>query len=163
MATANKNLSRYDPRELPDASDLSVALVVAEWNGEITKGMHDGAMEVLKNCGAMLTRIKRFNVPGAMEIPHACKMLCEADNYDAIIAIGCVVKGETPHFEYVCQSVTHGITELNLRYKTPVIYSILTDHNIEQSRARSGGKHGNKGIEAAVAALKMAGLHRLLS
>lgn len=163
MATANNNLSQYDPRELPDASDLSVALVVAEWNGEITQALYDGAVAVLKDCGGLLPRIKRFNVPGTIEITHACKMLCEADNYDAIIAIGCVVRGETSHFDYVCQSVTHGITELNLRHRTPVIYCILTDDNLDQSRARAGGKHGNKGVEAAVAALKMAGLHRLLT
>ncbi|MGB0177933.1 MAG: 6,7-dimethyl-8-ribityllumazine synthase, partial [Owenweeksia sp.] len=104
----------------------------------------------------------RLNVPGTFELPFGAKLLCEKDIFDAVIVIGCVIQGETKHFDFVCQGVTHGISQLNLDYDTPVIFCVLTDNNIEQSKARSGGKHGNKGVECAVSAIKMAALRRVL-
>ena len=161
MATASVNLSDFDATELPDASEMEFGLVVAEWNAEITDALAQGAISTLKACGAKGMKIKRFSVPGTMELTYGAKLLCQKEKFDAVIVIGTVIQGETRHFDFVCQSVTHGVTELNLQYDTPVIYCVLTDNNIEQSKARSGGKHGNKGIECAVAALKMAGLRKV--
>lgn len=162
MATAGNNLSLYDPEKLPKATGMRFACVVSEWNSEITNGLFNGAKEVFKACGAASHDVVHIPVPGAVELTFAAKKLCQSKKYDAVIVIGTVIQGETKHFDYVCQSVTHGVTELNLQYDTPVIFCVLTDNNIEQSRARSGGEHGNKGIEAAVAALKMAGLKKII-
>lgn len=156
MATAAKNLSDWDLSGLPSGEGLRVALVTADWNQEITEALYEGAHRTLLQAGLKAKNILRRRVPGSIELTFAAKELCQSDLYDAVIAIGVVIEGETRHFDYVCQSVTQGITELNLRYSTPVIFCVLTDRNIEQSRARSGGKHGNKGVEAAVAALRMA-------
>lgn len=162
MATAGTNLSEFNPEDLPNANGMRFACVVSEWNDEITSALYEGAKSTLMACGAAGHDITHVKVPGAVEITFAAKRLCASEKYDAIIAIGNVIQGETRHFDFVCNSVTQGITELNLRYNTPVIFCVLTDNNIEQSRARSGGIHGNKGTEAAVAALKMAGLRKLI-
>lgn len=162
MATAGNNLSKINPDKLPSATGMRFACVVSEWNEEITSALYKGASEALMTCGAARHDVIHIPVPGTVEITFAAKRLCESENYDAIIAIGNVIQGETKHFDYVCQSITHGITELNLHHQTPVIFCVLTDNNIEQSRARSGGIHGNKGVEAAVAALKMAGLKKII-
>lgn len=162
MATAGNNLSLYDPEKLPTATGMRFACVVSEWNSEICNALYNGAQEVFQACGAARHDVVHIPVPGAVELTFAAKKLCESKKYDAVIVIGTVIQGETKHFDYVCQSVTHGVTELNLKYNTPVIFCVLTDNTIEQSRARSGGEHGNKGIEAAVAALKMAGLKKIL-
>lgn len=162
MATAGHNLSDFNPEELPSATGMRFACVVSEWNDEITSALYDGAKEALIACGAAGHDITQIKVPGAVELTYAAKRLCQSERYDAIIIIGTVIQGETRHFDFVCQSVTQGFTELNLRYDTPVIFCVLTDNNIEQSRARAGGVHGNKGVEAAVAALKMAGLRKII-
>ena len=160
MATAGTNLSDYNPEQLPSAANFKLGLVVAEWNAEITEALAEGAMEVFQNCGAKAENITRLNVPGTFELTYGAKLLCQKEVYDAIVVIGTVVQGETRHFDFVCDSVTQGVTQLNLDYSTPVIFCVLTDNTIEQSRARAGGAHGNKGIECAVAALKMAQLKR---
>ena len=160
MATAGNNLSQYDPEALPKATNMRFACVVSEWNHDVTDALYLGAKEALEACGAAKMDIRHISVPGAVELTYACKKLCESDEYDAIIAIGNVIQGETKHFDFVCNSVTQGVTELNLRFDTPVIFCVLTDNNKQQSLDRAGGKHGNKGIEAAVAALKMAGLRK---
>jgi 6,7-dimethyl-8-ribityllumazine synthase len=162
MATTGQNLSHFNPQELPSAAQMRLACVVSEWNNEITSALFKGAQEVFLACGAAKHNVFHVPVPGAVELTFAASQLCKSKRYDAVIVIGTVIQGETKHFDYVCESVTHGITELNLRYDTPVIFCVLTDNNIEQSRARSGGIHGNKGVEAAVAALKMAGLKKVL-
>ncbi len=163
MATSGVDLSKFDPEEFADVEGIRIALVVAEWNAEITSALAVGAIETLLAAGIKEASIHRHDVPGSFELVYGAKKLCEKSGYDAIIAIGCVIQGETKHFDFVCQGVTHGIQELNLNYDTPVIYCVLTDNHIEQSRARSGGKHGNKGVEAAVSALKMASLRRAFS
>ncbi len=154
MATANTNLSNYDKTKLINAKGLKFGVVVSEWNENITEGLYNGVLETLIDCGALQEDIIRWNVPGSFELVYGAKKMLKTFDLDAIIVIGCVIKGETMHFEYVCEGVTHGIKDLNVLYDTPVIFCLLTDNNIQQSIDRSGGKHGNKGVEAAVAALK---------
>jgi len=161
MATAGQNLSAYDKTTIPNAKDFRFGIVVSEWNDEITQGLFQGAFDALKDCGAINENIVRWNVPGSFELVYGCKRLMSCyEMLDAVIAIGTVIQGETKHFDYVCQGVTQGINELNLQGDIPVIFCVLTDNNIEQSRARSGGIHGNKGTEAAIAAIKMAQLRK---
>jgi 6,7-dimethyl-8-ribityllumazine synthase len=157
MATAQKNLSEFNSSDLPDASGLKIGLVVSQWNSEITHGLAQGAIETLTRSGVPQNQILQWAVPGSFELVYGCqKMMSTAQYLDAIIAIGSVVEGETKHFDFVCSGVTQGIKDLNLMGIIPVIFCVLTDHNMEQARARSGGKHGNKGVEAAVAAIQMA-------
>lgn len=158
MATIHKNLSDYNKDELPDASKLKIGLVVSEWNGNITENLYQGARETLLDCGVKLENILRWNVPGSFELVFGAKKMMETSVFDAIIVIGCVIQGETKHFDFVCQGVTSGIMQLNVYSNVPVIFCVLTDNHIQQSIDRSGGKYGNKGSEAAVAAIKMATL-----
>jgi 6,7-dimethyl-8-ribityllumazine synthase len=153
MATAQQVPLNLDV--VPSAAALRIAIVVSEWNNEITENLFQGARAVLeqKNC----TDILRINVPGSLELVYGCKLAMDAD-YDAIIALGSVIRGETPHFDYVCEAVALGIKDLNLQGKSPVIFGVLTDDTLSQAQARSGGKLGNKGVEAAVAAIMMAKL-----
>lgn len=158
MATANKNLSVYDKATIPNAKDLRFGIVVSEWNGTITEGLYEGAKEALLDCGATEENILRWNVPGSFELPFGAKKLIETKPVDAVIAIGSVIQGETKHFDFVCGATAQGIMDLNLRTQVPVIFCVLTDNNMQQAIDRSGGKHGNKGAEAAIAAIKMASL-----
>lgn len=162
MATAAVNLSDYNLDELPDTSGMTFGVVVAEWNGKITEALYQGAFETFKATGTPESQITRINVPGSFELVFGAKLLCEKDLFDAIIVIGCVVQGETRHFDFVCQGVTQGVQDLNLRYNSPVIFCVLTDNTMEQSEARAGGKHGNKGVECAISAIKMSALRRVL-
>lgn len=157
MATANHNLSNYDKTTIPNAKDLRFGIVVSEWNSEITEGLYNGAIAALKDCGAIRDNIIRIDVPGSFELVYGSKHMIQ-QNVDAVIAIGCVIQGETKHFDFVCEGVTQGIKDLNVKYDTPVIFCVLTDNNRQQSLDRSGGIHGNKGVEAAIAAIKMASL-----
>ena len=157
MATANHNLSKYDKTTIPNAKDFRFGIVVSEWNSEITEGLYNGAIEALIDCGALEENIARVDVPGSFELIYGAKHMV-SKNYDAVIAIGCVIQGETKHFDFVCEGVTQGIKDLNVIYDTPVIFCVLTDNTKQQSLDRSGGKHGNKGTEAAIAAIKMADL-----
>lgn len=158
MATANKNLSNYDKNTMPNASEMRFGIVVSEWNEEITEGLFNGAYDTLIDLGVAPENIIRENVPGTFELPFGAKCLLESEKLNAVIAIGVVIQGETRHFDFVCDGVTQGLVQLNHTYSTPTMFCVLTDMNIEQSRARSGGIHGNKGVEAAVAAVKMADL-----
>ncbi|WP_421804234.1 6,7-dimethyl-8-ribityllumazine synthase [Flagellimonas sp.] len=160
MATENKNLSVYDKSKIPNAKDLRFGIVVSEWNGEITEALAEGAKEALLDCGALPEHILRWNVPGSFELTFGCKKMIQTEKLDAVVAIGSVIRGETSHFDFVCSATAQGIKDLNVAYDVPVIFCVLTDDNIEQSRARSGGKHGNKGTEAAIAAIQMAVLGR---
>jgi len=159
MATANKNLSNYDKAAIPSAKHFRFGIVVSQWNDKITNGLFDGAKAALLDCGALPENIVRWDVPGSFELIYGAKRMM-AQNVDAVITIGCVIKGETMHFEFVCEGVTQGIKDLNLEGDVPVIFCVLTDNNEQQSIDRSGGAHGNKGTEAAVAAIMMAELRR---
>lgn len=152
---ATTNLSEYDLDRVPSGASAKVGIVVSEWNEKITKGLCNGAISTLLRHDVIEDNIDITFVPGAFELPLASQWLLETNKYDAVIAIGCVIQGETKHFDFVCSGVTQGITELNLKYNTPVIFCVLTDNNEEQSISRSGGLLGNKGDEAAVTALKM--------
>jgi 6,7-dimethyl-8-ribityllumazine synthase len=158
MATENKNLSQYDKSALPDARQMRFGLVVSEWNADITESLCRGAMETLIDCGVDPDNITRWNVPGSFELPFGCRKMINNSPQDAVIAIGSVIRGETRHFDFVCEAVAQGIKDLNVQADTPVIFCVLTDDTQEQAKARSGGRHGNKGTEAAVAAIKMASL-----
>jgi len=160
MATAGNNLSSYDPKDLPNGAHFSVGIVVSEWNSEYTNGMLNGALKVLKDCGVLEESIRIVHVPGSFELPLASQMLLE--HVDGVIAIGSVIRGETSHFDYVCEAVSQGIKDVNLKTGKPVAFCVLTDNNAEQAAARSGGEHGNKGIEAAVVVMKMIALRAKL-
>jgi len=162
MATENKNLSVYDKNKIPNAKNLRFGIVVSEWNGEITEALSEGAEDALLDCGALSENVIRWNVPGSFELTFGCKKMIQTEKVDAIVAIGSVIRGETSHFDFVCSATAQGIKDLNVAYDVPVIFCVLTDDNIEQSRARSGGKHGNKGTEAAIAAIQMAVLGKEL-
>ena len=157
MATENKNLSQYDKKIIPNAESLRFGIITSQWNEQITYGMRNGAIETLKDCGAIDDNILLWEVPGSFELMHAAKRMLDTSEVDAIIVIGCVIQGETRHFDFVCQGVTQGIAQLNAEQsKVPIIFCVLTDNTFQQSLDRSGGKLGNKGVEAAITAIKMA-------
>lgn len=161
MATIHKNLSDYDKQTIPNAKDFRFGIVVSEWNPTITENLFQGAFDTLKEHGAINDNIVRWNVPGSFELVYGCKRMTTCyDMLDAIIAIGVVIQGETKHFDFVCEGVTQGIKDLNIQGDIPVLFCVLTDNNLQQSIDRSGGKHGNKGTEAAIAAIKMAQLRK---
>jgi 6,7-dimethyl-8-ribityllumazine synthase len=155
-----KNLSVYDPEIVPDASKMRFGIVVSDWNKEITWALLDGAVKTLKKHGATDKNIVVKHVPGSFELTLGAQFLAEYDDLDAIICLGCVIQGETPHFTFICQGVTQGITQLNMEYNLPFIFGVLTTLNQQQAIERAGGKLGNKGDEAAVTAIKMAALQR---
>jgi 6,7-dimethyl-8-ribityllumazine synthase len=154
MATAQRGT--ISTEGIPSARGKRFALVVSEWNAHITDALAQGARDTLENLGVQAADIEDFSVPGSFELIHGCKVVASSLEFDAVIAIGSVIRGETAHFDFVCQGVTHGIAELNVHGKTPVIFCILTDDHEQQSLDRCGGKLGNKGDEAAIAAVKMA-------
>ena len=161
MATEGKNLSEYDKNKIPNAKEFRFGIVVSEWNDTITESLCRGAIEVLLENDVLERKIVRWNVPGSFELIYGCKKMQESyDMLDAIIAIGSVIEGETKHFDFVCEAVSQGIKDLNVQNDIPVIFCVLTDQNMQQAVDRSGGKHGNKGAEAAVAAIKMAQLRK---
>ena len=155
MATAYQNLSEYDFNSVPDASGMSVGIVVAEWNRNITEKLLEGACNTLERHGMKPEKIYVQRVPGSFELTYGAKMMAEKLDVDAVIVLGCVVRGDTPHFDYVCSGVTQGITELNVKYDIPFIFGLLTTDNMQQSEDRAGGKYGHKGDEAAVTGIKM--------
>jgi 6,7-dimethyl-8-ribityllumazine synthase len=155
MATAYQNLSSYDFNSVPDASGMTVGIVVAEWNKAITEKLLIGACDTLERHNVKPENIIVKRVPGSFELTYGAKKMAESASVDAVIVLGCVVRGDTPHFDYVCSGVTQGITELNLMYDIPFIFGLLTTDNMQQAEDRAGGKYGNKGDEAAVTAIKM--------
>lgn len=155
---ATTNLSYYDKTTIPNANNFRFGIVVSEWNPDITNNLQKGAIETLLDCGAKKENIISWEVPGSFELVCGCKKMLETLQLDAIIAIGNVIQGETKHFDFVCNGVTQGIVDLNVKYNTPIIFCVLTDNTKQQSLDRSGGKFGNKGIECAIAAIKMASL-----
>jgi len=155
---ATTNLSNYDKATIPNAKNFRFGIVVSEWNPEITDNLFLGAKEALLENGADSKNIIKWDVPGSFELIYGCKRMIETQKLDAIIAIGNVIQGETKHFDFVCEGVTQGIKDLNIKYDIPVIFCVLTDNTKQQSLDRSGGIHGNKGVECAIAAIKMAAL-----
>jgi 6,7-dimethyl-8-ribityllumazine synthase len=154
------NLSDYDPDRVPSAVEMRFGIVVSEWNNEITMALLEGAIKTLKKHEVTDSNILIKHVPGSFELTLGAQFIAEYEDVDAVICLGCVIQGETPHFTYICQSVTHGITQLNLEYNIPFIFGVLTTNSQQQARDRAGGKLGNKGSEAAVTAIKMASLQR---
>ncbi len=153
-----KNLSEYNIEDIPDASNYNFAIIVSEWNFNITGALLDGALETFSNHNVKKENITTHFVPGSYELVYAAKLLSETNKFNAIICIGCVIQGETPHFTFISDAISNGIMLLNVKRNTPVIFGVLTTNNIEQAAERAGGKHGNKGIEAVVTAIKMAAL-----
>ena len=137
---------------------MKFGIVVSEWNQEITAALLDGTLSTLRKHGVKQENIQILTVPGSFELPFGARVLAEQFNPNAVICLGCVIQGETRHFDYICQGVTFGITELNLDYDIPFIFGVLTTEDQQQALDRAGGKHGNKGDEAAVTALKMSAL-----
>lgn len=160
MATSLKNLSDQDPETVPDGSTLKVGIVVSGWNEEITASLLEGSLKTLQKHGVLKENIEVRTVPGSFELPYGARIVAEQFSPGVVICLGCVIQGETRHFDYICQGVTRGITELNLDYDIPFIFGVLTTDNLQQAKDRSGGKYGNKGDEAAVTALKMAALRK---
>lgn len=158
MATELSNLSSYDPQSVPDGMGKKIGIVVSDWNSAVTGSLLRGAFDTLLKFGVAQEDILIEHVPGSFELTYGAKMLIEKSNVDAVIMLGCVIQGETPHFTFVCNSVTEGATQLNLTYDVPVIFGLLTTHTLDQAKARAGGRHGNKGDEAAITALKMIAL-----
>ena len=155
MATINQNLSYYNKDTIPNAKNFRFVIVVSEWNSTITDNLFKGAFDTLVENGALPENIIKWDVPGSFELIYGSKKMQHQD-VDVVIAIGCVIQGETKHFDFVCDAVSQGIKDLNIIDDTPVIFCLLTDNTMQQSIDRSGGKHGNKGVEAAVTAIKMA-------
>ena len=152
---ATTDLSAYKPLHINNADEMIIGIVFSEWNNFVTHNLRDGAIDTLKAEGVKAENIHVFEVPGAFELNFASMQLAKSKKYDAVISIGCVIRGETAHFDYVCSGVTQGIKDINLLTDTPTIFCLLTDDTKEQSIARSGGALGNKGIEAAATALHM--------
>jgi len=164
MATVNQNLSEYDPNKIPDASDMKISIVVSEWNASITNNLLAGARNTLLKHGLKEDQLSVNYVPGSFELPTAANMILESDDsIEAVICLGCVIKGETKHFDFVCQAVSQGVKDVSLMHNKAVIFGVLTDNTMQQSIDRSGGKHGNKGDEAAISAIKMVHLQRTLA
>ena len=159
MATTNNNLSNFDKKYLPDSSKMKFGIVVSKWNDKITDNLFNGAYTTLIESGVLKNNIVKLEVPGSFELIFGAKILSRKE-VDAIICLGSLVQGETKHFDYVCQAVSNGIKDLNINLDIPVIFGVLTDNTMLQAVNRSGGKHGNKGIEAAITAIKMVNLNQ---
>ena len=163
MASALKNLSSYDEHQLAAADELTFGIIVSDWNEHITHALYEGCYDTLTKHGAKTENIHTIQVPGAFELPAGAAMLAGKHRLDAVICLGCVIKGETSHNEYINQSVGMGLTNLSIASGKPFIFGLLTPNNEQQALDRAGGKHGNKGVEAAVTAIRMAHLKRDLS
>ncbi|KXO17824.1 MAG: 6,7-dimethyl-8-ribityllumazine synthase [Prevotella bivia] len=156
MATALHHLSDYDVQSVPDASNMCFGVVVSEWNTEITSALLDGTVKTLEKHGCLPENIHVKTVPGSFELVYGAQQMTKNDGFDAVIILGSVIRGETPHFDYICEGVTQGIAHLNATQNIPVVFGLLTTDNLQQAQDRCGGKLGNKGDECAVVAIKMA-------
>lgn len=160
MAVKKKNLSKAEGSEAPDASGMKFGIVVAEWNHEITNALYQGALSTLQQHGADPDHIIKKTVPGSFELTLGAQWMAESTAVDAVICLGCVIQGETKHFDFICNAVSIGLTHLNMRFSKPFIFGVLTPNSMEQAKDRAGGKHGNKGDEAAITAIKMVALKK---
>ena len=162
MATQLKNLSDFSNTTIPNAGSYRFGIVVAEWNAKITGALYEGAYKSLVENGALEENIFTHAVPGSFELTTGADLLLQHKKVDAVICLGCVIQGETRHFDFICAAVANGVTNVAVKYVKPVIFGVLTTDNEQQAIDRAGGKHGNKGVEAAVTAIKMADLaHQL--
>ena len=159
MASALKNLSEYNEASIPSGAGYKVGVVVAEWNKDITYPLFEGCYDTLIKHGVAESDIKSIQVPGTFELPTAARLIAESGEYDAVVCIGCVIKGETKHDEYINNAVANGLVQLTVQYNMPFIFGVLTPNTHDQAVDRSGGKYGNKGVEAAVTALRMLDLY----
>lgn len=157
MASTNKNLSSFSNKNIRDITDRKFAIIVSEWNSEITEALYSGAVDTLIQHGAKKDNIIRKTVPGSFELTLGAQWLAKENDIDAVICLGCVIQGETPHFDYICQAIANGITNVAIKYDKPIIFGVLTTLNQQQALDRAGGKHGNKGDEASATAIKMLG------
>ncbi|MCB0607810.1 MAG: 6,7-dimethyl-8-ribityllumazine synthase [Lewinellaceae bacterium] len=163
MASSLKNLSAYNESDVPSAAEMSFAVILSEWNAEITHALYQGCIDTLIAHGAQEDKIHTLQVPGSFELPYGARLAIGHHNPDAVICLGCVIKGETKHDEYINTAVATGLTNLSLASNRPVIFGVLTPNNQEQALDRAGGKHGNKGVEAAVTAIRMTALRKQMS
>ena len=163
MATQLKNLSDFSSIEIPSAVNYRFGIVVAEWNMEITNALYEGAYQSLIKNGALPDNIFSYSVPGSFELTSGADILLKNKHVDAVICLGCVIQGETRHFDFICDAVANGISNVAIKYSKPVIFGVLTLNNQQQAIDRAGGKHGNKGDEAAITAIKMANLAETLN
>ena len=159
MTEKKKDLSFFNKKEIPNAKGLRFSIVVSEWNQEITEKLYEGAYNTLREFDVLDSDIKRYEVPGSYELIFGAKISSRED-VDAIICLGSIIKGDTKHFDFICSAVSLGIKDLNIALEVPVIFGVLTDNNLQQAIDRSGGKYGNKGVEAAITAIKMAALNK---
>lgn len=155
MASSEKNLSDFSSKGTAEASQFKYGIVVSEWNEEITEALYAGAIQTLKGVGVSKDNIIRMNVPGSYELSLGAQKMAQKEEIDAVICIGCVIQGETPHFDFICDAVANGVTNVGLKYDKPVIFGVLTTNDKKQALDRAGGRHGNKGDEAAITAVKM--------
>lgn len=163
MATQLKSLSDFSHTEIPSAMPYRFAIITAQWNAAITHALYQGAYQFLLNRGANPSNIVSITVPGSFELSSAADMVLHSkSSVDAVICLGCVIQGETPHFDYICSAVAQGLTHVSLQHHVPVIFGVLTTLNEQQAKERAGGKHGNKGEEAAATAILMAHLQAQL-
>jgi 6,7-dimethyl-8-ribityllumazine synthase len=160
MASTLNTLGSHTDKNINDITGKRFAIVVSEWNEQITEALYSGAVETLIQHGAKKDQISRHDVPGSFELTLGSQWTAQKEDVDAVISLGCVIQGETPHFDYICQSVAQGIKDVSLKYDKPVIFGVLTTDTLQQALDRAGGKHGNKGEEAAITAIKMLGFSR---
>jgi 6,7-dimethyl-8-ribityllumazine synthase len=163
MATQLKNLSDFSNTDIPSAAPFRFGIVVAEWNAAITNALYQGAYASLLEHGTLEQNIYTYAVPGSFELTSGADILLKNHKLDAVICLGCVIQGETRHFDFICNAVANGISNVAIKYSKPVIFGVLTTDNQQQAEDRAGGKHGNKGVEGAVTAIKMAYLAETLS
>jgi 6,7-dimethyl-8-ribityllumazine synthase len=162
MASKLKNLSDFSHTTIPSAAPYRFGIVVAEWNAEITNALYQGAYNSLVANGALADNIMSYTVPGSFELTSGADLLLKTGKLDAVICLGCVIQGETRHFDFICNAVANGVSNVAIKYAKPVIFGVLTTDNQQQAIDRAGGKHGNKGDEAAITAIKMAALAETL-
>ncbi len=158
MASSEKNLSDVKTPTLKHPEKIRIGIVISQWNEQVTEALFDGTVQTLLVSGIERNHIERMNVPGSYELSLGGQWMAERKEIDAVICLGCVIQGETRHFDFICSAVANGITDVNLKYNKPVIFGVLTTDNLKQALDRAGGKHGNKGDEAAATALAMLAL-----
>lgn len=163
MATHLKNLSDFSHIEVSSAKNLKFGIVVSQWNVAVTGALYDGAYQLLLNKDVAPENIKTIQVPGSFELTSGADMLLRDPSLDAVICLGCVIQGETRHFDFICDAVANGIANVSIKHNKPVIFGVLTTDNQQQAEDRAGGIHGNKGEEAAITAIQMAHIHTELS